>query len=100
MRCALRACDKRHPAHKAYRLLRGVVQRDVARFPRTVRDYITLSRRSSLLAWRGPARCDARDRPPERWQRAECVRAVRKSIEEEVDHGSEYSSSWISVHTH
>ncbi len=47
--CVSRNCDKRHPAHKAYRLLRGVVQRDVARFPRTVRDYITLSRRSSLL---------------------------------------------------
>ena len=41
--CVSRNCDKRHPAHKAYRVLRGVAQRDVARFPRTVRDYITVA---------------------------------------------------------
>ena len=47
--CALTNCDKRHPAHKAYRVLRGVAQRHVARFPRSVRDYITLSLRSAAL---------------------------------------------------
>jgi glycosyltransferase involved in cell wall biosynthesis len=48
-RCVLRNCDKRHPAHKAYRVLRGAVQRYVARFPASVRDYIALSRRSAEL---------------------------------------------------
>jgi glycosyltransferase involved in cell wall biosynthesis len=47
--CALTACDKRHQWHKAYRLVRGLAQRHAARFPATVRDYITLSRRSAEL---------------------------------------------------
>ena len=41
--CMLTNCDKRHPAHKAYRMVRGSTQRHVARFPAAVRDYITLS---------------------------------------------------------
>ncbi len=48
-RCVLRNCDKRHRAHKAYRVLRGFAQRGLAGFPETVRDYITLSRRSADL---------------------------------------------------
>ena len=40
--CVMTTCDKRHPAHKAYRVVRGVAQRHVARFPAAVRDYITL----------------------------------------------------------
>jgi glycosyltransferase involved in cell wall biosynthesis len=45
--CIATACDKRHQAHKAYRVVRGMVQRHHARFPGSVRDYITLSRRSA-----------------------------------------------------
>ncbi len=48
-RCMARNCDKRHPAHKAYRVLRGVAQRRLQRFPASVDDYITLSRRSADL---------------------------------------------------
>ncbi len=47
--CVARSCDKRHVAHKAYRLVRSAAQRHLARFPATVRDYITLSARSSAL---------------------------------------------------
>ncbi len=47
--CALTNCDKRHPVHKGYRVLRGVVQRSVAGFPASVHDYITLSKRSAEL---------------------------------------------------
>jgi glycosyltransferase involved in cell wall biosynthesis len=47
--CALTSCDKRHPLHKAYRLTRGVAQRHLARFPASVRDYISLSRQSEEL---------------------------------------------------
>jgi glycosyltransferase involved in cell wall biosynthesis len=49
MSCMLTSCDKRHPAHKAYRVARGLAQRHVAGFPASVRDYITLSRRSAAL---------------------------------------------------
>jgi glycosyltransferase involved in cell wall biosynthesis len=45
--CVATPCDKRHQVHKAYRVVRGMVQRHVARFPNSVRDYITLSRRSA-----------------------------------------------------
>ncbi len=48
-RCMLCNCDKRHPAHKAYRVLRGIAQRGLARFPDTVEEYVTLSRRSADL---------------------------------------------------
>ena len=44
--CATTSCDKRHPLHKAYRVARGVAQRHLARFPASVRDYISLSRQS------------------------------------------------------
>jgi glycosyltransferase involved in cell wall biosynthesis len=47
--CALTACDKRHPLHKAYRVVRGVTQRRITRFPASVRDYITLSHQSAEL---------------------------------------------------
>ena len=47
--CALTNCDKRHALHKAYRVLRGMVQRYVAGFPASVRDFITLSHRSAAL---------------------------------------------------
>lgn len=49
VRCMLYNCDKRHPAHKAYRVVRGITQRGLAHFPETVDDYITLSRRSAEL---------------------------------------------------
>ena len=47
--CMLTACDKRHPAHKAFRVARGLAQKHLARFPFTVRDYITLSEQSADL---------------------------------------------------
>lgn len=49
MGCMLRSCDKRHPIHKAYRVVRGLAQRHVAQFPATVSEFITLSRRSAEL---------------------------------------------------
>jgi glycosyltransferase involved in cell wall biosynthesis len=45
--CMASQCDKRHPAHKVYRVVRGLAQRHIAGFPDSVRDYITLSRRSA-----------------------------------------------------
>lgn len=47
--CATTACDKRHPVHKAYRVVRGLSQRHVARFPASVQHYITLSDQSAGL---------------------------------------------------
>lgn len=47
--CMLTSCDKRHPLHKAYRVARSLAQRHVARFPASVRDYITLSAQSEEL---------------------------------------------------
>lgn len=47
--CMLTNCDKRHALHKGYRVLRGAVQRYVARFPHSVSDYIALSHRSAAL---------------------------------------------------
>ena len=45
--CMATSCDKRHQLHKIYRVARGMAQRHVARFPASVHDYITLSRRSA-----------------------------------------------------
>jgi glycosyltransferase involved in cell wall biosynthesis len=45
--CVSHNCDKRHAAHKAYRVARGAVQRHILHFPHTVRDYITLSQQSA-----------------------------------------------------
>jgi glycosyltransferase involved in cell wall biosynthesis len=50
--CVLYNCDKRHPAHKAYRVVRGFAQRGLADFPETVGDYVTLSHRSAELLGR------------------------------------------------
>jgi glycosyltransferase involved in cell wall biosynthesis len=47
--CIVTACDKRHQVHKAYRVVRGLAQRHLGRFPSCVRDYVTLSRRSADL---------------------------------------------------
>jgi glycosyltransferase involved in cell wall biosynthesis len=47
--CIATPCDKRHQVHKAYRVMRGMVQRQRAQFPGCVRDYITLSRRSAEI---------------------------------------------------
>lgn len=49
VQCMLTNCDKRHPMHKAYRVVRGAAQRHFARFPDSVRDFIALSRRSAEL---------------------------------------------------
>jgi glycosyltransferase involved in cell wall biosynthesis len=48
-RCMLTSCDKRHVAHKAYRVARGLAQRHAARFPASVRNYISLSEQSVQL---------------------------------------------------
>jgi peptidoglycan/LPS O-acetylase OafA/YrhL/glycosyltransferase involved in cell wall biosynthesis len=47
--CAARHCDKRRYVHKLFRLVRGVIQRRVGRFPAAVLDYIPLSRKSAGL---------------------------------------------------
>lgn len=47
--CLVTGCDKRHALHKAYRVVRGAVQRHIARFPSGVGHYIVLSRRSATL---------------------------------------------------
>jgi glycosyltransferase involved in cell wall biosynthesis len=47
--CALTSCDKRHTSHKAYRVVRGLAQRHLTRFPSSVGDYITLSDRSAAI---------------------------------------------------
>jgi glycosyltransferase involved in cell wall biosynthesis len=47
--CALTSCDKRRTSHKAYRVMRGLAQRQLQRFPSSVRDYITLSDRSAAI---------------------------------------------------
>lgn len=47
--CIAARCDKRHHAHKLYRVARGFIQRLVIRFPGIVRDYISLSERSAAL---------------------------------------------------
>ena len=47
--CLATACDKRHAAHKIYRIARGAVQRYAVRFPSRVNNYIALSDRSATL---------------------------------------------------
>lgn len=47
--CMAANCDKRAYAHKLFRIARGLAQRDAARFPASVRDYITLSDRSASI---------------------------------------------------
>lgn len=47
--CATTQCDKRAYAHKLFRVARGLAQRHAAKFPATVRDYITLSHRSAAI---------------------------------------------------
>lgn len=47
--CITTNCDKRHYAHKLYRVARSAVQRSVGLLPGGVRDYITLSHRSAEL---------------------------------------------------
>jgi len=47
--CVMTHCDKRRYAHKLFRVARGLVQRWFAQFPTTVRDYISLSRRSAAI---------------------------------------------------
>ena len=47
--CLFTPCDKRHAVHKAYRVVRGAMQRRLARFPSGVGHYISLSRRSATL---------------------------------------------------
>jgi glycosyltransferase involved in cell wall biosynthesis len=49
LRCATTACDKRHPVHKAYRVVRGIAQRHIARFPESLHHYIALSGQSAEL---------------------------------------------------
>ena len=56
--CAARHCDKRRYVHKLFRLVRGVIQRRVGRFPAAVLDYIPLSRKSAgLFGTLSSARC-------------------------------------------
>lgn len=47
--CLAANCDKRHPLHKAYRVARGLAQRHYARFPASLHDFISLSRRSAAI---------------------------------------------------
>jgi glycosyltransferase involved in cell wall biosynthesis len=43
------ACDKRHYAHKVFRVGRGLIQRHVGGFPRLVDHYVALSNRSAEI---------------------------------------------------
>jgi glycosyltransferase involved in cell wall biosynthesis len=45
--CITRNCDKRHYAHKLYRVARSVVQRQIGGLPGAVNNYVGLSRRST-----------------------------------------------------
>jgi glycosyltransferase involved in cell wall biosynthesis len=47
--CIVAHCDKRHYAHKLFRVVRGVIQRSFGRFPTAVGHYITLSERSAAI---------------------------------------------------
>jgi glycosyltransferase involved in cell wall biosynthesis len=49
MDCITTNCDKRHYAHKLYRVARGAVQRGPGMLPRGVVDYITLSKGSAEI---------------------------------------------------
>lgn len=49
--CVAARCDKRHYAHKLFRVVRGYLQRAMGQFPTAVENYISLSERSaSILA--------------------------------------------------
>jgi glycosyltransferase involved in cell wall biosynthesis len=47
--CIMADCDKRHYAHKLYRVARATVQRGPGMLPRGIGDYITLSRGSAEI---------------------------------------------------
>jgi glycosyltransferase involved in cell wall biosynthesis len=47
--CIATHCDKRHYAHKLYRVVRSAVQRSVGMLPSGIMDYIILSQRSAQL---------------------------------------------------
>ena len=49
MGCITTNCDRRHYAHKVYRLARSAVQRGPGKMPAGVMDYITQSRRSEAI---------------------------------------------------
>jgi len=48
-RCVTTSCDKRRYVHKLYRVVRGLAQRHLGRFPSSVHHFITLSVRSAGL---------------------------------------------------
>jgi peptidoglycan/LPS O-acetylase OafA/YrhL/glycosyltransferase involved in cell wall biosynthesis len=48
-RCVATRCDKRHHVHKLFRVVRGLTQRYLGRFPRDVQHYISLSERSAAI---------------------------------------------------
>jgi glycosyltransferase involved in cell wall biosynthesis len=55
--CIAARCDKRHYAHKLFRVARGYLQKTLGRFPIAVEHYISLSERSaSILAPYLPAK--------------------------------------------
>lgn len=47
--CVAARCDKRHYAHKLFRVVRGYLQRLLGHFPASVGDYISLSERSASI---------------------------------------------------
>lgn len=47
--CIATNCDKRHYAHKLFRVGRGLIQRHWGEFPNAIENYITLSNRSAEL---------------------------------------------------
>jgi len=47
--CVATNCDKRHYAHKLFRVLRRLIQSKGAAFPGSVRHYISLSKRSAAV---------------------------------------------------
>jgi glycosyltransferase involved in cell wall biosynthesis len=47
--CVSTNCDKRRYSHKLYRVARSLVQKHMGRFPGEIREFITLSRKSSEL---------------------------------------------------
>jgi len=47
--CIVARCDKRRHVHKLFRVVRGLTQRYLGRFPRDVHHYISLSERSAAI---------------------------------------------------
>ncbi len=47
--CIKTQCDKRHYLHKLYRVVRTFIQKKTGRLPGGVKDYITLSKQSTVL---------------------------------------------------